>query len=100
MPDIYLDNDYVVKLDGLKDDDGTAVTAATVEARVLDRDKEEVAGIAWPVTLSHTSNGNYEGTIDKALQLEDKALYYVEVTASHSGRDATWRVQHISRERE
>lgn len=99
MDRIYLGNDHVVHLSGLKDDDGAAVTGATVEARVLDRDKQPVSGITWPVPLTHIGGGDYKGVIDASIVLEDRALYYVEVTASYNGLDALWRVPHVSAER-
>lgn len=99
MDRIYLDNDHVVHLTALKDDDGVVVTGATVEARVLDRTKVAVDGITWPVTLTHTGDGNYEGVLDAAIEIEDRALYYLEVTVSYAGLDATWRVPHVSAER-
>lgn len=100
MDRIYLDNDLVITLDGLTDEDGTPVTGAQVEARVLDRSKAEVAGVTWPVALSHVGGGTYKGVIDASLVLVPRALYYVEVTASYGEVDATWRIQHLGAERE
>lgn len=99
MDRIYLDNDHVVHLAGLTDDDGVAVTSATVEARVLDRNFQPVGGVSWPVTMSHVGNGDYEGVIDSSIVLTDRSLYYLEVTASYAGLDATWRIQHVSSQR-
>lgn len=96
---IYLDNDHVVKLDGLKDKDGVAVTSATVECRILDSDKQEVSGITWPLALSHVSDGNYEVVLDKAVDLTLNSLHFLEVTAVQGGTEAMWRERIIAAER-
>lgn len=99
MERIYLDNDHAVHLTGLADGDGAAVTSATVEARVMDSSGADVSGVTWPVALTHTGSGNYSGTIDKAIVLQEGAIYYLDVTATASGMDANWRIPHVSTRR-
>lgn len=89
----------MVTVDRLRDQDGAIVTDATVNARLLDSDLLPVSGITWPVVLSHVSEGNYEGVIDKDMQLTENALYYLEITATSGALDATWRRPYVAAQR-
>lgn len=101
MAQIYLGNDHEVSITGLKDSDDTPLVAATVEATLLlAEDMSEVAGITWPITLTHTGTGNYEGVIDKAVSLVRKRLYVLRVTASEGTADAQWDIELLAEYRD
>ena len=83
LKQLFLNSDNLLKLDALKDsgfggDD--PLTTATVTGRVLDTDGTV---ISTGITMAHTANGNYEGTIpdtDIVASLAGKTLT-LEVTA-------------------
>jgi len=98
---IYINNDHTIKVEGLQDQDGNAVTTATVEATILDLNRKEVGGITWPLTLSHDGNGTYSATLDKAVSLQRNVRHYLRVVASTSGgADAEWTEPLVAKERE
>jgi hypothetical protein len=51
------------------DENGTAVTNATVECWLLDkvRSPEAASGVSWPVTFAHQGSGVYRYTTSTAL---------------------------------
>jgi len=70
---------------------GNLVTGATVEARVLDKSGNVVAGTADPITLSEDSDGRYEGKIPAGASLQAFERYTVEITADTGLVQAQWR---------
>jgi len=88
---IFVDNDHTLKLENLQDQDGNAITSATVEAEVLDRDGNQVSGISQPITLTHQSNGNYEGTLDSSAELNFVNSYTIKITATKGSTKAVWQ---------
>lgn len=97
---IYIGNDHVVKLEGLEDQDGNAVTSATVKARILDLNYDDVSGLSWPLTLSHDGGGTYSAVLDKAVSLTRNSRHYLQITAAQGGTEATWRLPLKAQERE
>ena len=101
MDRLFIDNDMIAHLDGLKDSSGLVVTGATVEATILDSAKTPVSSqtVTWPITLEHKGSGNYEGSIDSDIDIS-AGLYYLEVTAVIGATNQTWRVPLKAQERE
>lgn len=84
---IYIDNGMLVKLDGLIDlSNSTYNTSATVQAILKTTSGTSVAGQSWPLTLTHQSSGNYQGTLTSSLDLSG-VNYKLEVTVN-SGDDS------------
>ena len=101
MESIYIGNDHTITLSGLADSAGDPLLAATVSATLLMRDTlGEVPGETWPLTLSHQQDGEYVGTLDKAVQISKDIFYLLRVVAAQSGSDAQWDVPLVGRWRQ
>jgi hypothetical protein len=91
MDTIFIGNDSLISVPSLVDSDGAPITSASVEATLLDMDTlVPVPGITWPVSLSHSENGNYEGIIDKSVQVVRLNKYILHITATSGTADAEW----------
>jgi hypothetical protein len=91
MADLLVGNTMEVTVSGLKDQDGNAVTGATVEVTVLDLQGTEVSGQSWPVTLSDDGGGDYSGELDSGISLTVGTTYEVRIEVSGVGAEAEWR---------
>ena len=81
MDTIYLDTDHTLSVT-LTDQDGAAVTVATVTATLYELDRvTEVAGQSWPTTLAHTSGGIYTGALSDALAVKANRRYLLKVVS-------------------
>lgn len=71
MAALLIDTDHVMRLAGLVDQAGLAVTGATVTASMLDKKFDPVTVSPWPLTLGDDGGGDYSVLIpdDEALQL-------------------------------
>ena len=81
---LILLSDNLLKLDGLQNSDTLAyLNSATVTARVLKPDGTEVAGVSWPITLSHDggTTGIYKGTLPDTMTLTAGWEVTIEITA-------------------
>ena len=93
---IYISNDTQIDVTGLQNAaDSSYLNAATVTATLKDSAGSEVSGVSWPLTLSYvaSSDGNYSGTIDKAVSISEQVSYFLEITAAQGGIDAFWRIR-------
>lgn len=90
---LEIGNDHRVSVKDLTDYDGTVLTAATVEATLLEDDgMTEATGVAWPVTLIHEGAGTYRAIIDKAVDLIRGDIYILRVVATQGGINAEWDI--------
>jgi len=99
---IYISNDTQIDVSGLQNAaDSSYLNSATVTATLKDQSGTEVSGVSWPLTLSYeaASNGNYSGTIDKAVSVSDGVSYFLEITAAQGGIDAFWRIRMLAQYR-
>jgi len=87
---LLVGNDSTIKLNGLKDQEGNAVTNATVEITIQDFSGSNVSGVTQPISLSHTSDGDYEADLDKSIDVKAGQYYYMEITATSGNADAKW----------
>ena len=62
----------------------------------LGSDLSEVAGLSWPITLTGSGSGNYQGVIDKAAVLQRRRVYVLRVTAAEGTIDAQWDLELVS----
>lgn len=98
---IYLANDNLLQLFGLKDErTNTFVSSATVTAQLKD-----AAGVAVgsPMTLTHVagSNGDYAGIIPDTTALVAGASYTAEITADNGAdQRGFWKLALLAVERE
>ena len=80
--EIVKDSDNTVLLKCLIDNvTGATITTATVTARVLDLNDAELAGVTWPVAMSHVGNGDYRGVIPNDMVIAAEQKVIVEVRA-------------------
>ena len=90
MDTLFLNNSHLVRIRGLKDEDGVFINNAdTVEATLLEADKQtEVTGVTWPVPLYYVgeTNGDYEGGLPSGLGVEEGARYYLKLAAMVNGK--------------
>ena len=85
---LYINTDMLLEVNDLKDQDGNAVTGATVEATVYERDGEtEVEGMTFPVSLSDDGSGNYSVTLEDTLELTLGNVYLIKVDIAGGGAD-------------
>ena len=93
---IFIDNDNIVEVTGLKDElTDTYVNDAIVEATLKSCSTGvEVTGQTWPIVLGYIngSNGDYRGVLQDSLVLSEDALYIVEIEAEGVSK-ASWTIQ-------
>lgn len=95
---IYVDNDNVFTLKGLKDQvTDTFVNDADVALTITDELGVAVgpSGFSWPQTMNYVigSNGNYQVTIDKVIEISGGGSYVAVVVVNGSGiADGKWEV--------
>ena len=92
----YIGNDYTVAMHKVVDESGTPLTAATVEATLTDaRTGVEVPGVTWPLTLVHSSGGDYSAVIQSTVQTVKGGVYLLTVTVAEGDFNAQWDIKMI-----
>ncbi len=93
---IYLSNDHLLELRGLKNIATDAyIDDATVTAILVDEDDAQVSGQTWPLALSYVagSDGIYRGTLTDSLSLTVDRVYTAQITVSGgSNLAAYWEI--------
>lgn len=82
---IYINSDMIATLKGLKDESGAAVTGAAVELTLLSGGSE-VTGATWPVSMSHTADGDYTAELSKDLDFTNGDRVTAKIVATAGGR--------------
>jgi hypothetical protein len=94
MANIYLSNDNLLSIEGLKNSSsGSFMNAATVTVTLKDSGGTSVSGQTFPVTLSYIAqtNGNYQATLENTLSMVEDSIYTATIAATSSGGlYATW----------
>jgi hypothetical protein len=99
---VYIGNDNLLKLTGLKKQAATAYdNDAVVTAVVTTRAGVEVEGQNMPVTLTYVedSDGDYTGILYKEIEWELNEPYLAQVTALSDGLTALWTIRLTARNR-
>lgn len=95
MTALYIGNDMMVRFAGdgkLTDDNGNAVTGATVHATLYEHGTTTpVDGVDWPVVLADQGAGVYAGIIPDTVQVVERTRYDMVITAEKDEADAVWR---------
>jgi len=88
MDVLYVNNDHVVELQGLRDDAGSLLSGATAEATLYESDgTTEVTGVTWPLALVYAgSRGIYRAVLSEAVDVVDGRRYELKITATYAGR--------------
>jgi len=84
IDDIYLLNDNLLVVDGLKNEaDGSYINSATVTCTLVDGGGTPVTGQTWPLPVVYqpSSNGKYIGTLEDTLNLTESQTYTAKVDA-------------------
>jgi len=71
---IYIGSDNLFVVRGVKNSsNGEYINDATVELTLQDADGNDISGQTWPLTLTYiaASNGEYQGTIENTIDVED-----------------------------
>jgi len=77
-------NTTVIDLPELKDDAGSLVTTATVEATITLESGEAVPGVTNPIAMTHRGSGRYEGQAPP-IELDEDEKIIVKVRSEISG---------------
>jgi len=97
MAIIYLSNDNLLSIEGLKNSSsGSFMNSATVTATLKDSGGTSVTGQTFPITLSYitATNGNYQATLEDTLNMVADNIYTATITATSSGGlYAQWDLQ-------
>lgn len=101
---LYVGNDTVLEVKGLKDEvAGDFLNAATVQATLYDAAGQTVGGQSWPQTLAYVtgSDGIYRATMSYLTSLVAGQRYNARITADGgSGLRAQFDVPCLARARD
>ena len=88
MDTLYVDNDHVVEIQGLRDQAGALVSGAVAQATLYQADGvTEVPGVAWPLALTYTgTRGIYRGELGNAVEVVDGNRYEMKLSAEYVGK--------------
>jgi hypothetical protein len=75
---------------------GAYANAATVSASILTSAGATVTDSTTTLTYVTESNGKYFGSIPSTVVLTDAANYFLQITASQSGKDITIRIPFVA----
>ena len=93
---IYLANDNLLVVDGLKNEsDGTYLNAASVTCTLVNGSGVPVSGQTWPLAMVYQagSNGKYIGTLEDTLSLSEGQTYVAVIDAdAGSGLKGHWEI--------
>lgn len=88
MDTLYVNNDHVVEVRGLKDSSGSYIAGAVVQATLYENaTSTEVAGVTWPVSLVYQgAMGRYVGELSRDVEVVEGGRYQLKVTAESVGK--------------
>ena len=100
---LYIGNDMLITLDEFWNEQVDAYdNGATVTVTIMEKDGvTEVSGVVWPVSMPYvsSSDGKYEGAVDKAMALTENEEYRVQITATSGSLDSFWDIPAIAARR-
>lgn len=88
MDILYVNNDHVIEIQGLRDADGTLIAGASASATLYEADGQtEVTGVTWPLALVYTgSRGVYRAELPAAVGVVDGRRYRLKLSAVYVGK--------------
>lgn len=93
---IYVANDTLFEVDGLRNaaDDAFINNATVALTSIKDAGGTVVTGATFPLALSYvaSSNGKYQGVLDKALAIVAGKSYVAIIDAEVGGLDGHWEI--------
>lgn len=90
---MYLSNSHTIRVDLLRDEDGSYINDATVTLEsFVDKNGDAVSGVTVPLTMSYVaaSNGRYEGALAASLSLSAERWYTATVKAVSGSTQGQW----------
>lgn len=100
---LFVDNDNVLEIQGLKDEVGAAfLAAAAVSVTLSDEQGLAVQGADWPLSLAYVdgSRGEYRATLPYTLDLTANRRYTALIVADAGpGRHAEWSLGCVAKTR-
>lgn len=85
---LFIGNDMRIRWDEMTDElNGTFINDATVTFTLKDSDGDGVTG-AENIAMAYVSasDGRYQGKLAGSVDLDNGATYYLEITATSTGR--------------
>ncbi len=96
----YLGNDHIVRLSNLSDQDGNAITGATVElVALVDASGADVGNVSLPITMPHVGAGTYEASLPNEASIDRGSKYLATVRAVSGDTQGEWEEVLIGRVR-
>lgn len=88
MDILYVNNDHVVEIQGLRDVDGKLITGAVAGATLYEADGvTEVTGQVWPLVLTYTgARGVYRGELGPEVDIVSGGRYKMKLEAEYVGK--------------
>jgi len=88
MDILYVNNDHLIELQGLRDSDGKLLSGAAAEVTLYAADGvTEVGGQVWPLILAYSgSKGTYRAALSSAVDVVSGGRYKMKVKASYVGK--------------
>lgn len=85
---LYVGNDNIVEIQGLRDADGKLITGAAAVVTLYEDDGvTEVSGAAWPLAMAYTgTRGVYRAELPATLALVSKKRYRMKLEATYVGK--------------
>lgn len=102
MSVLWVLNDNLLKMEGLRDANGAYQNSATVSLiSLVDKAGVTVTGITLPLALAYVaaSNGEYRATIQDTANLVDDVTYIGIVTVDSGGLQARMSIETKARTR-
>lgn len=79
--DLYQQSSNLIGVE-LFDSGDSPVADATVELTILDHNREELAGTAWPQTLTSDGEGGYSITLPSTTDIDHGLNYFLVIDCS------------------
>ena len=90
MATVFINNDHILILEGLKNESGEAVEGATVIATLLDKTYTETEVPAW--TLADNGEGNYSVQLEDDIAVSVGTSYQMRIRARLGEIKGEWFV--------
>lgn len=89
MP-LFVDNDSVLELNGLKDQDAAVIANADVSAEIFEADRSTVVTASFTL-LPNDTNGDYHALLPSSAQIVLGVEYWIKVSVQvPDGSKGTW----------
>ena len=85
---LLVGNDQTIQALGIRNEStGAYINDAVVTVTIYKKNRTEVAGETWPLSLTYVpaSNGDYSANLEDGIEFEAGKSYWVEVTAEGTG---------------